>query len=101
MVEFNIREIQFPVIPIDAPESTQAWMREMEETMRKSLVGSIYVETMIEGGNFGIGTRTAGSKLAVVGLINYADNAAAITGGLAAGDFYRTGGDPDLVCVVH
>jgi hypothetical protein len=31
----------------------------------------------------------------------YANNAAAITGGLVAGDFYRTGGDPDTVCVVH
>lgn len=31
----------------------------------------------------------------------HADNAAAVTGGLAAGTFYRTGGDPDLVCVVH
>lgn len=31
----------------------------------------------------------------------YANNAAAIAGGLSAGDFYRTGGDPDTVCVVH
>ena len=31
----------------------------------------------------------------------YANNAAAVTGGLVAGDFYRTGADPDVVCVVH
>jgi parallel beta-helix repeat protein len=31
----------------------------------------------------------------------YANNAAAKAGGLAVGDFYRTGADPDLVCVVH
>jgi hypothetical protein len=31
----------------------------------------------------------------------YANNAAAIAGGLAVGDFYRTGADPDPVCVVH
>ena len=31
----------------------------------------------------------------------YANNAAAISGGLTAGMNYRTGGDPDLVCVVH
>lgn len=31
----------------------------------------------------------------------YANNAAAIAGGLVAGEFYRTGGDPDTVCVVH
>ena len=52
-------------------------------------------------GHIGIGTTTANSPLAVVSLPVYANNAAAITGGLAAGDFYRTGGDPDLVCVTH
>lgn len=31
----------------------------------------------------------------------YADNAAALLGGLIAGDLYRTGSDPDVVCVVH
>jgi hypothetical protein len=52
-------------------------------------------------GYVGIGTTTPHAKLAVVGLVVYANNAAAITGGLAAGDFYRTGSDPDLVAVVH
>ena len=54
-----------------------------------------------DNGNVGIGTTSPNSKLAVVGLPAYANNAAAVTGGLAVGDFYRTGGDPDLVCVVH
>jgi hypothetical protein len=40
-------------------------------------------------------------NITVTGLSIYANNAAAITGGLSAGDFYRTGGDPDYVCVVH
>lgn len=31
----------------------------------------------------------------------YANNAAAITGGLVAGDIYRTGGNPDTICIVH
>lgn len=31
----------------------------------------------------------------------YANNAAAISGGLVAGNLYRTGGNPDPVCVVH
>jgi hypothetical protein len=52
-------------------------------------------------GNVGIGTASPHSKLAVVGLPVYASNAAAIAGGLAAGDFYRTGADPDPVCCVH
>lgn len=31
----------------------------------------------------------------------FANNAAAISGGLTAGNFYRTGADPDPICVVH
>jgi hypothetical protein len=34
-------------------------------------------------------------------LAAYANNAAALAGGLVAGDLYRTGGDPDTVCIVH
>lgn len=41
------------------------------------------------------------STLQVIGLPAFANNAAAVAGGLTAGAFYRTGGDPDLVCVVH
>lgn len=37
-----------------------------------------------------------GATLAV-----YANNAAAVAGGLAVGSFYRTGADPDPVMVVH
>lgn len=35
------------------------------------------------------------------GLLIFANNAAAIAGGLSPGQFYRVGGDPDLVAVVH
>lgn len=34
-------------------------------------------------------------------LPTYANNAAAIAGGVRDGGFYRTGGDPDTICVVH
>ena len=53
------------------------------------------------GGRVGIGTTEPHSKLAVVGFPSYANNAAAIAGGLTVGDLYRTGADPDVVCVVH
>jgi hypothetical protein len=52
-------------------------------------------------GNVGIGTSAPTSKLQVVGLPVFKNNAEAIAGGLTAGAFYRTGGDPDLVAVVH
>lgn len=48
-----------------------------------------------------IGTGAPTSMLQVVGLPTYANNAAAVAGGLTAGAFYRTGADPDPVCVVH
>jgi hypothetical protein len=48
--------------------------------------------------SLGIGTNAPTSKLHVVGLVEYADNAAAVTGGLTVGAFYRTG---DLLKVVH
>jgi len=49
-------------------------------------------------GSVGIGTTSPTAKLQVVGLAEHADNAAALTAGLTAGAFYRTG---DLLKVVH
>lgn len=44
---------------------------------------------------------TTGNINIVNKLYSYANNAAAIAGGLVAGDLYRTGADPDVVCIVH
>jgi hypothetical protein len=51
-------------------------------------------------GSVGIGGVPT-SILQVVGLPTYANNAAAVAAGLTAGAFYRSNGDPDVVCVVH
>jgi hypothetical protein len=56
---------------------------------------------ILADGKVGIGTTAPKSPLHVVGLPVYANNTAAIAGGLTAGAFYRTGADPDPVCVVH
>lgn len=37
----------------------------------------------------------------ITGLPAYASNALAVADGLTPGRLYRTGGDPDLVAVVH
>jgi hypothetical protein len=56
----------------------------------------------VVGGNINLGPdKVTVAKLKVTGLSVFANNAAAITGGLGVGEFYRTGADPDAVCVVH
>lgn len=47
------------------------------------------------------GNQTFSGGILVAGVPAYADNAAAIAGGLAAGNIYRTNGDPDILCIVH
>lgn len=54
---------------------------------------NIYIEKKL-----GVGTNIPTSKLQVVGLLEYTDNAAALNAGLTIGAFYRTG---DILKVVH
>ena len=42
-----------------------------------------------------------GLNLLLGGVPIYANNAAALGGGLAAGDLYRSGSDPDIISIVH
>jgi hypothetical protein len=67
---------------------------------RISSIGNSFVCVNTIGGNdkFGVGTETPTSKIQVVGLPTYADNAAALADGLTAGAFYiRTGHGLDIV----
>ena len=54
-----------------------------------------------KSGSVGIGAASPTSRLQVVGLPVHANNASATAAGLTPGAFYRTGGDPDYVYVVH
>ncbi len=60
--------------------------------------------TVLFNGNVGVGTLTPTSRLHVSGqtrisgMLEYADNAAALSGGLTVGMLYRTG---DLLKIVH
>ena len=46
-------------------------------------------------------TVPSGVGVRISGLTAYANNAAAISGGLAAGDLYRTSADPSSICIVY
>ena len=60
--------------------------------------GSLYVNwtavALTNDARFGVAAKAPG-------LTAYANNAAALLGGLSVGDMYRTGADPDVICVVH
>lgn len=60
--------------------------------------GLFYEVLSITGNTVGIGISTTTAPLQVAGIIEYADNAAAIVGGLTAGAFYRTA---DVLKIVH
>lgn len=80
---------------LDFGNSGGAWIQSRNET---NYATNYDLSLQPNGGNVGIGTMSPTAKLHVSGLASYASNAAAITGGLTTGAFYRNG---DNVCVVH
>jgi len=63
-----------------------------------SLIGNICVPS---GGSVNIKGDLTTTNNVTMTLPIYTDNASALVGGLSIGMLYRTGGDPDLVCIVH
>ena len=61
---------------------------------------AMVARTLSAGSLFVAGNADFGA-LRCQNLPIYANNAAAVAGGLRPGQFYRTGADPDPVCVVH
>ena len=65
-----------------------------------------YVNKLIAGAGISLSPTSGTGEVTITASLHsplpvYANNAAAILGGLVVGDFYRTGADPDPVCVVH
>jgi hypothetical protein len=73
---------------------SSTWASDMVFGVKASVTATDVTEYMRikYGGNVGIGTTAPTSKLQVVGLPSYLDNAAAIAGGLTVGAFYHTMG---------
>lgn len=68
-----------------------------------SNVSQLQTNTIVPTGNTGV---TIDGNLFATSAINttlsvFANNTSAILGGLSVGTLYRTGGDPDLVAIVH
>jgi hypothetical protein len=57
--------------------------------------------TTIKSGSGATLKVSGANNFEVSQLSVYVDNAAAVAGGLKVGTLYRTGGDPDVVCIVH
>jgi len=51
--EFNIREINFPIIPDGESEELKDYLRKLERVLQESLKGSIYIEKVLEDGIIG------------------------------------------------
>jgi hypothetical protein len=103
-VSANPAQYAYPVIDINAslmsgtqttavPDGSYALM------IKNDSVGKVFV---MGNGAIGIGqVPSEHTFLNVYALPQYANNADATNAGLTVGDFYRDGGDPDHVCVVH
>jgi hypothetical protein len=67
-----------------------------------SNVSQVYVDTIRpKNSNVNVSGNLVTTNNITASLQIFSNNASAILGGLGVGMLYRTGGDPDLVCIVH
>lgn len=71
---------------------------ELQSIIRKRLIVPMIED--FSDANHSHYSAEQGGKLRL-NLPVYANNSAALAGGLQVGDLYRTGDDPDQVCIVH
>ncbi len=70
----------------------------LDTGLARNAAGVVEINLGTQNGTFGdLKLRT----IVATGVPIYANNAAAVAGGLAAGAVYRTNGDPDQLCIVH
>jgi len=82
-----------------SPGQIYAWGAQLNEGDMAPYVPTTTVAASLPVGLVAMGVHATKSMGA--SLPQYANNAAAVAGGLAVGEFYHTGSDPDTVCVVH
>jgi hypothetical protein len=91
----NRNEMQrITILPLDNPIECIKVLHKRDEDKEKrirELEGKI---------NHGVSRNTIDGLLVELPPV-YVNNAAAVAGGLTVGKKYRTGADPDPVCVVH
>ena len=81
-----------PGLPVCLSEDTAGELTQTPPTAHKQLIGYAISATKL---------LLMIQAVVTVELPVYASNADALVGGLSVGDYYRTGEDPDHVCVVH
>jgi hypothetical protein len=104
-------EVMAPLLAQSDPNTASNWLDSYDATtglFTKSQPSASDLTNGVNGsGRVVLDSGAVVTNLSVLGMLSlnpvdvFANNAAAIAGGLSPGDFYRLGGDPDLLAVVH
>lgn len=83
-----------------------AWGNVNDAQIMFEVPGGPTINLISTGGHGKSGLFMPGASISTQGfsgpaIRQFPDNASALAGGLSVGDFYRTGADPDVLCIVH